>query len=367
MPHHNPEYVGLEDILYMSDALQRPRLWVLVFFLSIYLLTFGGHFYSPDEDVIFHVTHSVVEHRSFSLLTLAEPRVLQFQMGIDGKRYSRYGWGASAVAIPFYLVGKWSTQFVQLQLQGFVARLVTALVSPIVSAISCVVVYSLAIAFFRKHKQAFLITVLFGLFTLTWPYAKMNFSESLLTMELVLAFYQLFRYTQDGRASQLVLSGFFYGLAVATKMASILFVPLAGLYLLAHLYEQNGRLAGIRKHVKHYISALLCWGIPIALLIVTVLLYNAFRRGSPFESGYGSAAGLMRYPLLEGLYGLLFSSGRSLFLYAVPTALFIPAIMAFTRSGARRPSFSPWSSSLTLSFSPSTSFGMEQAVGDRAF
>ena len=67
--------------------------------------------------------------------------------------------------------------------------------------------------------------------------------------------------------------------------------------------------------------------------LVPLLVYNAVAFGDPFEQGYGSKP--FDTPLLTGLYGLLLSPSRGLFVY-MPYALFSVAALAraWRRPGA---------------------------------
>ena len=65
---------------------------------------------------------------------------------------------------------------------------------------------------------------------------------------------------------------------------------------------------------------------PLIACGLLVLWYNAARFGSPLASGYGSEVSARSFstPIFVGLYGLLFSSGKSVFLYA-PVLILAPA------------------------------------------
>jgi len=62
------------------------------------------------------------------------------------------------------------------------------------------------------------------------------------------------------------------------------------------------------------------FALPVLLFLALALGYNFMRFGSLFQTGYGGMA-VFSTPLLVGLYGLLFSAGKSLFLYAPIVAL----------------------------------------------
>jgi hypothetical protein len=64
--------------------------------------------------------------------------------------------------------------------------------------------------------------------------------------------------------------------------------------------------------------------------IIPLLVYNAFAFGNPFEQGYGSKP--FDTPILAGLYGLLLSPSRGLFVYAPYLAFAVAALVLAWRS-----------------------------------
>lgn len=70
-------------------------------------------------------------------------------------------------------------------------------------------------------------------------------------------------------------------------------------------------------------------GLPIALSLLLIALYNYVRFDSPVEFGYGGEA--FSSSILSGLYGLLFSPGRSLFVYSPIFLLSIPGAVLWWR------------------------------------
>jgi hypothetical protein len=86
-------------------------------------------------------------------------------------------------------------------------------------------------------------------------------------------------------------------------------------------------LAGVLSR-RTFIRAVAGFGIGI----IPLLVYNAVAFGNPFEQGYGSKP--FDTPVLTGLYGLLLSPSRGLFVYA-PYLLFAVAalVLAWRASG----------------------------------
>ena len=78
-------------------------------------------------------------------------------------------------------------------------------------------------------------------------------------------------------------------------------------------------LAGIVSR-RTFVHAVAGFGIGI----IPLLVYNAFAFGDPFEQGYGSKP--FDTPILTGLYGLLLSPSRGLFIYAPYLAFAVAAL-----------------------------------------
>ncbi|MDP9371112.1 MAG: hypothetical protein M3Q65_01375 [Chloroflexota bacterium] len=100
------------------------------------------------------------------------------------------------------------------------------------------------------------------------------------------------------------------------------------------LWERGPRraravLADGRAWLPAALTAGLAFLVPFGLCSMLLLWHNAARWGNPFDNGYGVES--FSTPLEAGLYGLLLSPGRSLFLYAPLTALAVAAWPAFWR------------------------------------
>ena len=83
---------------------QRPALILGVFFVSLYLLTMGGHLDSPDEELMFQVTRSLAERGSMEIADSVLPKGLTMG-GVDGRSYVPYGPVSSVLSVPFFELG----------------------------------------------------------------------------------------------------------------------------------------------------------------------------------------------------------------------------------------------------------------------
>jgi len=78
-------------------------------FLGLYLLTMGGHLYSPDEELMFRTTQSLALRGSLAVEPLAG---FATKRGIDGRQYAQYGIGQPVLSIPLYYFGTLLTKVV---------------------------------------------------------------------------------------------------------------------------------------------------------------------------------------------------------------------------------------------------------------
>jgi hypothetical protein len=126
---------------------------------------------------------------------------------------------------------------------------------------------------------------------------------------------------------RLVATGLLFGVAINLKT---LLVALAGAWLLDRL---------LRPRAERDLPRVLGYGalgvLPGALAF---LLYNQARYGSPLVLGYDIGRdGSIGFgtPLLAGLHGLLFSPGKSVFLYAPLLLLAVPGALRMARERRR--------------------------------
>ncbi|NLV73445.1 MAG: hypothetical protein GXY52_01985 [Chloroflexi bacterium] len=193
-------------------------------------------------------------------------------------------------------------------------------------------IYLFALQLFSNRKLAMCLALVYGFFTMAWPYSKYTFSEPPQTLCILLSFYALKAYTSSKSMSWLLLSGLGYGMAILTKVASAVFAPAILLYFILLMLSEYRANPNKRARNARFIRQVLYMGIGFALPVGTMLLYNTIRFGHPLLTGYGSAFNLFDSSILVGLHGLLLSTGKSIFLYSLPAVLSIPAFIYLMRS-----------------------------------
>ncbi len=289
-----------------------PRAWLAVWvgllLLGVYLLTTGGQTFISDGELMLITTTRIVDLHT---LTLPEEAAAfpQAVRGQGGFLFSRYGVGqplAAGVLYAFgtYVVGMW---LVPGSAPYLVGRFFALLLPAVATALAGGVLAAWAARLYRSLAIGAALGLLFGLGTLAWPYSRFFFSEPLFLCGLLLAAVGL-------AAGWPLAGGLALGYALATRIGGVFVVPVFLLY------------AWLCRERLRDMLWLLVGMLPGGVLI---LLHNWVRFRAFTEQGYGGEG--FTGNLVEGLAGLLFSPGKSLFLY-VPLFVALPfAALPFAR------------------------------------
>jgi hypothetical protein len=252
--------------------------------------------------------------------------------------WTKYGFGQPLIAVPFYLLGK-----VGVALGGDygpTTRFAVSLTNLLVTALTCWLLYTAS-----KHLASTGVSLaVVATFLLTTPalnYARTFFSEPTGAFLLLAAI--LLILPQEGKpvpSRRILLSGLCLGATLVFKPAFAVYIPAVGLAVLwlsfygSKSKVQDPKSTSVIRNTHYAIRSRLLAGIKAgALFAVGPILggivqigYNYLRyhdTSNPFfRSGYEREPGFST-PLLEGLWGLLFSPGKSIFLYA-PVVILAP-------------------------------------------
>jgi hypothetical protein len=352
----------------MNDKTKRRSLGLALalFLFSIYLLTYRGGFHSVDEVSIFAVTESLVKFGQVNTNQIAWTQWTTSQaeaqgfFGADGQVYSKKGLALSLAQAPLYGLALLTPGLGMLQTVSLLNAFVTA-------ATGLLVLMFLDRLGFRPSTS--LVTALiYGLATIAWVYAKYLFSEPLAGLLLLLAAYMLFTFRREGGLRHLFIAGLAAGFAVLTRANNLFLLPVFGLYLLWILFdssrrgstrpmtmsneqltmnnEQPSSLPAFQTTISNqqpsnppvlqpssppifqpsilpaFLFPLLTFAAALTIPGLLLLIYNAARSGHPWQTGYDLT--LFSPNLLLGLYKLLFSPLRGLFVYTPLLLLSLP-------------------------------------------
>ena len=153
---------------------------------SIYLLTFSGIYHSSDEISMLAVTDSLARRGAWDVELIHWMGQQLSSFGPDGHLYSRKGIGTTLAALPAYWLALQSASLGNVQ--------AAMLTNAVVTAATAAVLFLLLRRLRYRRAVALATTLLYGLATMAWPYARYLFSESLAGLGLILGTYSLVRF-----------------------------------------------------------------------------------------------------------------------------------------------------------------------------
>jgi hypothetical protein len=290
-------------------------IFIFLFFLGVYSLTSSGNVHGTvDGTVRYAVTKSIVDSGSVSI-----PEDLGRYMGVtgtNGNYYSWYGIGQSALMTPFYVIGK----------AVGMPEFIVSLFNPLISAITCVVVFLFCVRLGYCNRTAVIVTLMYGLGTIAWPQSKGPFEHPLETALIMLSIFLIHLHVGNKSNLKLILSAVLLGIAFITRVPTLLTIFPVLLYLLfSHIRG---------KTLISFFKEAIIYGITLVPFGIFFLCYNYVRFGDVFETGYSKSLnhlGIDTFgtPLHVGLYGLILSPGKGFLLYSPIVILFILALKNF--------------------------------------
>ncbi|HTD76456.1 MAG TPA: hypothetical protein VK898_02385, partial [Chloroflexota bacterium] len=269
------ERSSLEGSPALSRGRPRPAVVLGVFFLSLYLLTMGGHLDSPDEELMFQVTRSLAERGSMDIGTAVSPEQLA-QTGVDGRQYTHYGPVTSLLSVPFYDLGRAAAALMPPRYTDVVERFAVGLRDPLVSAAACVVFYAIAVDFGFGTAVAILLTLAFGAATFVWPLVKYSWSEPVTGFWLLLSVYAAMRALRTAPLKWSAISSIALGLAIGSKITTAVAAPALLLFLVA------GGPGSLRRRLERGLP----FGLILLLPVIGIAILNVVRFGNPLVTGY---------------------------------------------------------------------------------
>ncbi len=329
---------------------------------SLYLLSYRGGFHSIDEVSMFAVTESLVKFGSPHTDQIAwtqwttTQREAQGFFGIEGHVYSKKGPLFSLVMAPFYGLG--------LLMPGIGMLQAASLTNALVTAGTAGLVYLSVRTLAFDQFTAFATAGIYGTATIAWVYSKYLFSEPLSGLLLLGATFLVLRVRGGAELWSAALAGFLAGLAVTTRANNLFVMPVWALYLMAMGIRWDSAIAQNIGHGRarplYRLSPLLYFLGGTLPPLMLLLLYNALRSGNPLQTGYDLT--IFSPEIVTGVYKLLFSPLRGLFVYSPVLLLSLPGMIWLWRrhrgavllianlSGITLLLFATWSSGEGLSW-----------------
>lgn len=278
-------------------ATSRPlvdRPWLLLpVFIAAYLLTWAGHLDSGDSSYRIAWAKSMLFHHTARI----------DDAGL-GAIYCKYSIGHSLLAMPFLAMGEAVRRVTHVHAEGPIYMLLFVLNAAVFLTL---VARYLRLRFNAVETRRALLVL--GLCTVWLPCSRMDSIEQLVLTFLFAGFLLL----KQGRPALGILLASF---AITIRPDSIIAVALLAAW---HLFHFRDKRTAVR----------------MAIAFLPALTINAaanwIRWGTLREAGYAGEP--FSEPFLAGLHGILFSAGKSIFLYSPPLILGVVALFRFGRGG----------------------------------
>jgi hypothetical protein len=290
------------------------RGWLLfVLLVAGYALIGRGTFFTSDEGGIFNTTLALIQRR-----TLAIGPGENVHPGADGRYYASREILPTLLAVPTAVAG----MAVNLALQGrappvaprvkktdeanWPIFVTITLLGPAAVALTLLLLRRFVLDDTGSGGDALWLMMTAACATPLAVYAKTIFPQVFESAWLMLGFWCALRWRQTGELRHAFGIGTALGLGLMTRAAFLpLVVPFVAYLTLVRTCDLRRRLA-----------SLLLLGLPVVAGGAAAALVNWLRWGSPTDFGYHSDTETFSTPALEGLYGLLASPGKGLFVYA---------------------------------------------------
>ncbi|MFH1018538.1 MAG: hypothetical protein V1798_10230 [Pseudomonadota bacterium] len=311
---------------------RRRTTLLFAFFALIYILTnsFRESVQLPDEEYVLLVTSNLVAGRSLALPQSVPKYAGASRTGTDGKTYSVYQIGQSLAYAPVYFAAKNTLAFAEPYDQAKYGKREAydtwlerqtrrfLLLCPVFfAALSCAIFFLFALRLGFSGEGSLILTLFYGLGTMVWPYSKFLMTESLQNCLLLGTVYLLFAQKAAGgmKLRSMLGAGAYFGFLLSIRASLVVLLPALVFYW---FYRNRDRRMAL---------PIAAFVIPMILLFIPQLVYDQARFGGVFATGY--AATLFSTPLYVGLFGYLFSPGKSFFVYAPIALLFFWGIRSF--------------------------------------
>lgn len=325
-----------ERLTFQKVPAMQLRLGLLAIMLGVYWLLYIPAPEDADGMAMVAVAQNMIQHGRVDINVIGAsdwlllPRGKMGTFGLDGALYSKKGITPSLLMIPFVAAGTW--------LPWLSVRATAGLFNSVVLALTGLLLLEYCLRLGYRPRTGSTLALSYGLGTFAVTYTKTLFAEPLAALLLLGAVVALDDFARARQKRWLLAGATLAALLVGINLIYGLVVAVLGLYVLflslphVTLPQDSNWRFGWRRGV--YFGVL--FSLPLLAMGGLLLGYNAFRFGNPLNTGYQFAAGEgFTYPLLDGLYGTLFSPYRGLFWYTPVLLAAIPAWFLFRRQHGR--------------------------------
>lgn len=311
------------------------------YFLAVFFfLTFFSSGFVDSQDGLQYLTiaRRIYFDQTFEMPPTSYPET-NIHMGTtktaDGRVYSPTGLGFTLALLPAVafedvmnrLAGVEPIVAFPLQ-NDWPVLLVASMTNAFFGAVIVVTLYAYLRTFTIKHTSAVAYSLLGVIATNLFPYTKHVFPHAMFVSSMLLVFYWLRRFGLSQKRWHLALAGVSFGLLVISYNPTFLLtLPAMALY---YFFQRPVSFAQLRnpKWWLAFVFDILTLALNAAPFALLYLWFNWVRFGGGLSTGYGTAGIPLppippAYVMFEGFWSLLFSPGKSIFLFSPVLVLLV--------------------------------------------
>jgi hypothetical protein len=302
-------------------------IFVFLFFVGCFFLTNSG---VDTSEGVYHyrVAEQIIRHGQ---LGFDQNQVGIFTLAPNGRTYASHEIGNTLFLLPTASINVFLSHILSgrikpellAQVQGFI----TSFHAGVISATTATIFFALLNKHFIKDaRKSFISTLALVGTTFFWTYSRNLFDGVLCSALLMSSFLCLLNFQSKGRKVWLVSCFTLLGFGLITRLSMI--VPIVGTFVFLLLSERGFQWRNILLSLSTLIPFFIWQG-----------WYNFLRTGIFYKSPvqmpqyYGSNA--LDGDLVQGLIGLLFSPGKSIFIYAPLLIISVLASLKFSQKFSR--------------------------------
>ena len=302
---------------------------IFLFSFSVYSFTMLGWFQYGGEIEKYRVAQSIVDRQSLTIRPIIAERGAT---GVGGQTYSIYEMGQTLLEVPFYALGRIAHSAFPTPDVNSLTLLAVGLLNPLLTALTCVVLYLTCLSLGFRDSTALASTLLFGFSTIAWSYSRGFDREPAMGLLILLSFFSSYQFAKTGADRWLVLAGLFSGYLVFTKLIQAMVVPFFLAYIIAITYlgPETVKL-NVRAKAVTAARRIFLFVLPSLVFLGIQAVYAFLRFGTLYSGVGGSKRSVVEVILSElahsqplaAVTGLLFSIDRSIFVFSPPAILFL--------------------------------------------
>ena len=325
---------------------------LLVTLFGFYSLTASRERPWVDARIMYEVAEQIVASHRVDVRTEWPP---MSHKGPNGRLYSIYGLFPSLVSVPGVKLRDLATKIQPAAAPMFLV-VTCHLANSLIAALTCLLFFRLARRLGVGRRAAILTTLILGGGTIIFVYARIPMSEALQALCFTGFAGELACLRADPSPRRALALGAWAGALVNTKLIFSLSLASGGIFVVVIFWRDWSSL----RRVVGYCS------LALMPLLALAAGYNYLRWGGPFLTGYEGVGSSATENPFFGICGLLFSTGKSVFIFSPPLVASVFLSRAFVRIHRRAAvAFAVASLPLVFAYARFTFWGGDWSWGPR--